>query len=109
MTILNGNENVKKLSKWIENTEAKGEIVTGNFSFSHSVFKRLVLQTRKNQGFFAKGLTLLWPNELNFSLFPEAENSISLQLYRSFVKGNNNNNRMGKVKDQIAHCVQSDL
>ena len=27
-----------------------------NFSFSHSVFKRLVLQTRKNQGMFWKGL-----------------------------------------------------
>ena len=29
---------------------------TSNFSFSHSVFKRLVLQTRKNQGLFGKGL-----------------------------------------------------
>ena len=28
-----------------------------NFSFSHSVFKRLILQTRKNQGLFGKGLT----------------------------------------------------
>ena len=27
-----------------------------NFSFSHSVFKRLVLHTRKNQGLFGKGL-----------------------------------------------------
>ena len=27
-----------------------------NFSFSHGVFKRLVLQTRKNQGLFGKGL-----------------------------------------------------
>ena len=30
--------------------------VTSNFSFSHIVFKRLVLQTRKNQGLFGKGL-----------------------------------------------------
>ena len=30
-------------------------LVTGNFSFSHSVFKRLVLQTLKNQGLFRKG------------------------------------------------------
>ena len=29
------------------------------FSFSHGVFKRLVLQTRKNQGFFRKGLYVL--------------------------------------------------
>ena len=32
-------------------------LVTSNFSFSHSVFKRLVLQTHKNQGWFGKGLT----------------------------------------------------
>ena len=32
-------------------------LVTSNFSFSHSVFKRFVLQTRKNQGLFGKGLT----------------------------------------------------
>ena len=31
-------------------------LITSNFSFSHSVFKRLVLQTRKNQGLFGKGL-----------------------------------------------------
>ena len=31
-------------------------LVTSNFSFSHSVFKRLFLQTHKNQGFFWKGL-----------------------------------------------------
>ena len=32
-----------------------------NFSFSHSVFKIPVLQNRKNQGLFWKGLiTLLW-------------------------------------------------
>ena len=33
-------------------------LVTSNFSFSRSVFKRLVLQTRKNQGLFGKGLIL---------------------------------------------------
>ena len=33
-------------------------LVTSNFSFSHSVFKRLVLQTRKNQGLFGKGLII---------------------------------------------------
>ena len=30
--------------------------VTSDFYFSHSVFERLVLQTRKNQGMFGKGL-----------------------------------------------------
>ena len=43
--------------EWVENTVGKGEIARyGNFSFSHSVFKRLVLQTCKNQGLFGKGL-----------------------------------------------------
>ena len=32
-------------------------LVTSNFSFSHSVFNRLLLQTRKNQGFFGEGLS----------------------------------------------------
>ena len=32
-------------------------LVTSNFSFSLCVFKRLALQTRKNQGLFGKGLT----------------------------------------------------
>ena len=32
-------------------------LVTSSFSFSHSVFKRLVLQTRKSKGLFGKGLT----------------------------------------------------
>ena len=31
-------------------------LVTSNFSFSHSVFKRLVQQTCKSQGLFGKGL-----------------------------------------------------
>ena len=32
-------------------------LIRSNFSFSHSVFKRLLLQTRINQGFLVKGLT----------------------------------------------------
>ena len=36
--------------------EKKKLLVTSNFSFSYSVFKRFVLQTRKNQGLFGKGL-----------------------------------------------------
>ena len=34
-------------------------LITSNFSFSHSVFNRLVLQTRKNQGLFGKGLSTI--------------------------------------------------
>ena len=44
--------------KWVENTEKKEKLlVMSNFSFSHSVFQGLVLQTRENQGLFGKGLT----------------------------------------------------
>ena len=32
------------------------QLVMSNFSLSHSVFKGLALQTRKNQGLFGKGL-----------------------------------------------------
>ena len=39
-------KNGRKFSKRVENTVGKGEIV----------FKRLLLQTRKNQGLFGKGL-----------------------------------------------------
>ena len=41
---------------WKTLREKEKLLVTSNFSFSHSVFKRLVLQTRKNQGLFGKGL-----------------------------------------------------
>ena len=50
-------ENGRKFSKWVENAVGKVELlVRSNFFFSHSVFKRLVLRTRKNQGLFGKGL-----------------------------------------------------
>ena len=35
-------------------------LMTGNFSFSLNVFKRLELQTRKSQGLFGKGLMRSW-------------------------------------------------
>ena len=47
-----------KFFKQVENTMGKGEmLITSNFSFSHSVFKRHVFQTRKNQVLFGKGLS----------------------------------------------------
>ena len=42
-------------------------LVTSNFSFSHSVFKRLVLQTRKNQDLYGKGLIV--SSSCNGSIF----------------------------------------
>ena len=53
-------ENRRKFSNRVENTEGKGEIAR-NFSFSHSVFKRFVLQTRKNRGLIGRGLKLWVP------------------------------------------------
>ena len=50
-------ENGRKFTKWIENTVEKGEIACyEQFSFSHNVFKKLVLETHKNQGLFGTGL-----------------------------------------------------
>ena len=45
-------------------------LVTSNFSFSDSVFNRLVLQTFKNQGLFGKGLMTKGkkPSENNLGL-----------------------------------------
>ena len=50
----------EKYFQWVENTVGKGETARYEqfFSFSHSVFKRFVLQTCKNQGLFGKGLSL---------------------------------------------------
>ena len=50
-------ENGRMFSKQVETLWEKEKLlVTSNFSFSHGVFKRLVLQTCKNQGLFGKGL-----------------------------------------------------
>ena len=57
-------ENGRKFSKQVENTLWAKEklIVTSNLSI-HYVFKRLVLQTCKNQGLFGKGLKHKTPNK----------------------------------------------
>ena len=47
-------EHGRKFSKQVENTVGKGEIAP-----FPSVFKRLVLQTRKNQGLFGKELRVI--------------------------------------------------
>ena len=43
-------------------------LVTSNFSFSRSVFKRPVLQTRKNQGLFGKGLKFWYKQQIDIDL-----------------------------------------
>ena len=52
-------------------------LVTSNFSFPYSVFKRLVPKTRKNQGLFWKGLTLSQTTNLESSKMKEFETTIS--------------------------------
>ena len=59
--------------------------IRSNFSFSCSVFKRLILQTCKNQGLFGKGLTL----------------SLLMTTQKDFVDSVD--------QDQTAQNVQSDL
>ena len=50
-------ENGRKFFKWIENTVGKGEIARyEQFLLFPKCFQRLVLQTRKNQRLFGKGL-----------------------------------------------------
>ena len=39
-------------------SEKEKLLISSNYSFSQGVFKRLVLQTRKNQGLFGKGLSV---------------------------------------------------
>ena len=54
----------RKLTKQVEKTvEQEKLLVMSNFSFSHSVFKRLVLQTGKNKGMFWKWLIYALPTK----------------------------------------------
>ena len=56
-------------SGWKTQSEKEKLLDTSNFSFSHSVFKRLVLPTCKKQGLFGKGLNFnSLGKELKFSL-----------------------------------------
>ena len=57
MTISNSMEITETIPKELKTLRKKEKLLfTSNFSFFHSVFKRLVLQTRKNKGLFGKGL-----------------------------------------------------
>ena len=50
-------ENGRKFSKRVENTEGKGEIARyEQFLLFPQCFQRVCSQTRKNQGLFGKGL-----------------------------------------------------
>ena len=62
---------------WKTLREKEKLLITSNFCFSHSVFKRLELQTHKSQGLFGKG-------------FPKQAQVFTCRQYRSF------ENTMGK-------------
>ena len=49
-------ENGRVLQMIRKNWEREKLLMTSNFSFSNSVFKRLLLQAGKNQGLFGRGL-----------------------------------------------------
>ena len=51
-------ENVGEFSKRVENTMGRTMLITSNFFFSQSVFKRHVLQTCKKKGLFGRVLRL---------------------------------------------------
>ena len=54
--------------KGLKKTVGKEKLlVTSNFSFSHSVFKRPILQTRKNQGLLGKVFTVFQRIEFVFN------------------------------------------
>ena len=61
------------LKGWKTLWEKKKLLVMSNFFFSHSVFKRLVLQTGKNQGLFGKGLNIA---KMTISLFNRVESTL---------------------------------
>ena len=63
-------KNGKKFSKTVRKHCGKKEklLIMSNFSFSHSVFKRLVMQTHKNQGLFGKGLSAIAHSSTNKQL-----------------------------------------
>ena len=75
-TILNLMEMAAKFLRRIENTVGKGEIARYyHFLLFPYVFKRLVQQTRKNQGLFGKGLNR------SFSL---AEKTLHCKMKKKF-------------------------
>ena len=57
--------------------------VLHNFSFSHIVFKRFVLQTHKNKGLFGKGLT----HNHRLNILP-SENASNMDQSETLLLGN---------------------
>ena len=60
-------ENSRKLSKWVENWKKEKLLVTSNFSFSHSVFKRPVSQGRQKLSLCGNGLNVQFYSFFEYS------------------------------------------
>ena len=76
--------NLMKMAESFQNDqktlwEKEKLLVTSNFTFTHRVFKRPVLQTHKNQGLFGKGLNNPWERGLLKTL-EKRENSCNLHF-----------------------------
>ena len=73
-------ENGSKLSKWVEKLWEKEKLlVTSNFSFSHSVFKRLVFQGRQ------KGVIVWeWVKYSNTMLVIVCKSKVKSKWYYNF-------------------------
>ena len=83
MTISSLMKMAKSSSKWIDS----------NFSFSNSVFKRLLLQTRKNQGLFGKGL------RMSLSLLRQLTVPVGTVKYRHMILTLNEMRNSAKLKN----------
>ena len=59
-------------------------LISSNFSFSHSVFKRLVLPTRKNKGQFGYDKSLAVDKVFDLSIFRAFVDN-KIDLTQSFV------------------------
>ena len=85
-------ENGGKFSKRVEITVGKGAIASHKqFSFSHCVYKRLVPQTRKNQGLFGKGLAdgllIQVVSNTSLTIYPELPpHSVTSESYQNLHK-----------------------
>ena len=75
-------------------------LVTNSFSFSHSVFQRLLLQTRKNQGKFGKELNTI--QSVNHSTEAGNNQNIWDKNYATFCNKDFKNLSVSKIHGMLA-------
>ena len=93
--------NGRKFFEWLENTVGKEKsLFTSNFFFSHCVFKSLVLQTRKNQGLFGKGLSIFFYSKLHIKVIKTKDCTVKGHEELGH-KYNKRNKKINLVHDDI--------